>query len=104
MSAQIRQERKTYYDLLERTQKGDLDITPWLEWFLACLDRAFDGAEATLGTVLRKAHFWETHGGEAFNDRQQIGRASCRERVCPCVESSVVAGSLKKKQKTEALK
>src|SRR3546814_5816420 len=53
MSAQIRQERKVYYDLLERTQKGDLDITPWLEWFLACLDRAFDGAEATLGTVLR---------------------------------------------------
>ncbi|HEY9553119.1 Fic family protein [Allosphingosinicella sp.] len=71
MSAQIRQERKVYYDLLERTQKGDLDITPWLEWFLACLDRAFDGAEATLGTVLRKAHFWETHGGEVFNDRQR---------------------------------
>src|SRR3546814_17042454 len=71
MSAQIRQERKTYYDLLERTQKGDLDITPWLEWYLACLDRAFDGAEATIGTVLRKANFWETHGGEAFNDRQR---------------------------------
>src|SRR3546814_19059444 len=71
MSAQIRQERKVYYDLLERTQKGDLDITPWLEWFLACLDRAFDGAEATPGTVLRKAHFWETHGGEVFNDRQR---------------------------------
>src|SRR5205814_3248749 len=45
MSAQIRHERKTYYDLLEATQKRNLDITPWLEWFLRCLDRAFDGAE-----------------------------------------------------------
>src|SRR3546814_15654412 len=71
ISAQNRQERKTYYDLLELTQKGDLDITPWLEWFLACLDRAFDGAAATLGTVLRKAHFWETPGGEVFTDRQR---------------------------------
>ena len=46
MSAQIRQERKAYYEILERTQKGDLDITIWLTWFLACLSRAFDGAEA----------------------------------------------------------
>src|SRR5579863_5809502 len=44
MSAQIRQERNAYYDILEATQKGDLDITPWLEWFLACLGRAIDGA------------------------------------------------------------
>ena len=41
MSAQIRLERTAYYDLLEKTQKGDLDITPWLEWFLGCLDRAW---------------------------------------------------------------
>jgi len=59
MSAQIRLERKTYYDMLETTQKGGLDITPWLSWFIACLDRAFDGAEATLANVLRKAHFWD---------------------------------------------
>src|SRR5471030_1148919 len=43
VSAQIRQERNSYYDILEATQKGDLDITPWLEWFLGCLDRAFGG-------------------------------------------------------------
>ena len=71
MSAQIRQERKAYYDILEATQKGDLDITPWLEWFLGCLDRAFDGAETILGSVLRKAKFWELHAGESFNDRQR---------------------------------
>ena len=72
MSAQIRQERAAYYDILEATQQGDLDITPWLEWFLGCLDRAFDGAEATLETVLRKARFWEMHAGVTLNDRQRL--------------------------------
>ena len=71
MSAQIREERKAYYDILEATQKGDLDITSWLEWFLGCLDRAFDGAETILATVMKKARFWETHAGESFNDRQR---------------------------------
>jgi Fic family protein len=71
MSAQIRAERKAYYDILEATQKGDLDITHWLEWFLGCLDRAFDGAETILAAVLKKARFWELHGGERFNDRQK---------------------------------
>jgi Fic family protein len=72
MSAQIRIERKTYYDTLEKTQKGGLDITPWLEWFLGCLDRAFDGTEETLGSVLHKARFWETHANTSFNDRQRL--------------------------------
>jgi Fic family protein len=71
MSAQIRTERKAYYDILEATQKGDLDILAWLEWFLGCLDRAFAGAETILGTVLTKARFWEAHAGESFNDRQR---------------------------------
>ena len=71
MSAQIQQERNAYYDMLEATQKGDLDITPWLEWFLACLDRAFDGAENTLANVFRKAHFWDQHAGATLNDRQR---------------------------------
>lgn len=71
MSAQIRKERSAYYDILEKTQKGGLDITSWLAWFLGCLDRAFDGAEMTLAAVLRKARFWERHAGAAFNDRQR---------------------------------
>ncbi len=71
MSAQIRLERGDYYGILEQTQKGSLDITAWMRWFLGCLDRAFDGAEATLGHVLRKARFWEVHAGESFNDRQR---------------------------------
>ena len=71
MSAQIRVERKTYYDILEKTQKADLEITPWLEWFLACLQRAIDGAETTLASVLAKANFWKVHAGEQFNERQR---------------------------------
>jgi Fic family protein len=72
MSAQIRTERKTYYDTLEKTQKGGLDITSWLEWFLGCLDRAFDGTEETLGSVLHKARFWERYADTSLNDRQRL--------------------------------
>ncbi len=71
MSAQIRQERTAYYDILERTQKGTLDVTPWVEWFLGCLGRAFDGTEVTLAGVLRKARFWESHGHVTINERQR---------------------------------
>ncbi|MGD0641572.1 MAG: Fic family protein [Roseiarcus sp.] len=71
MSAQIRLERKAYYDVLEQTQKGDLDVTLWLTWFLDCLDRAFDGAEKSLASVLAKARFWDAHAGASFNDRQR---------------------------------
>ena len=71
MSAQIRQERKRYYEILEMTQKGDLDITRWLEWFLACLGRAFDRAETVLATVLGKARFWDRFSGIVFNERQR---------------------------------
>jgi len=71
MSAQIREERKAYYDILEATQKGDLDITPWLEWFLGCLERAFNSAEKILATVMMKAHFWEMHRDQSFNQRQR---------------------------------
>ena len=72
MSAQIRHERNDYYDILERTQKGTLDVTAWLEWFLGCLGRAFDDTETTLGAVLRKARFWERTARLAINDRQRL--------------------------------
>ncbi len=72
LSAQIRLERKRYYDMLEQTQKGDLDVTAWLDWFLACLGRAFDGAETILATVLQKARFWEAHDAADLNDRQRL--------------------------------
>ena len=71
MSAQIRLERNDYYAILERTQRGTLDVTPWMEWFLGCLGRAFDGTETTLGGVLRKSRFWEKHAKASVNERQR---------------------------------
>jgi Fic family protein len=71
MSAQIRQERNDYYDILEQTQKGTMDITPWMEWFLGCLGRAIDGAQITLGAVLEKARFWERVKDIQLNERQR---------------------------------
>lgn len=72
MSTQIRQERNAYYEILERTQKSGMDVTPWLEWFLACLGRAIDGAQTALRGVLDKAKFWERIRGIAMNDRQRL--------------------------------
>jgi Fic family protein len=71
MSAQIRKERKAYYKVLEITQKKNLDITDWLDWFLDCLERAIKGSETTLEDVLEKARFWEKYGTESLNDRQR---------------------------------
>jgi Fic family protein len=70
MSAAIRAAREAYYRVLERTQKGDLDVTPWLVWFLACLGRALDAAEAVLERVLAKAAFWQGLTATALNPRQ----------------------------------
>lgn len=72
MSSRIRQERDAYYEILERTQKGRLDVTPWMVWFLVCLGRAFEGTEATLATVLHKARFWRKHADVNINDRQRL--------------------------------
>ena len=70
LSAQIQRERSDYYDLLERTQKGTLDVTGWLEWFLGCLLRAMQGADVTLAAVLDKARFWQHWAGTPMNARQ----------------------------------
>ena len=69
-SAQIQRERKHYYDQLEVTQKDQLDVTPWLSWFLGCLLRAVQGADATLAGVLGKAKFWQRWAGTPMNQRQ----------------------------------
>lgn len=72
MSAQIRTERNDYYDILEKTQKGSLDITAWLEWFLACLDRALMAANTVTGGVIEKARYWEYLSTKNLNDRQRL--------------------------------
>ncbi|VTU13810.1 Fic family protein [Variovorax sp. RA8] len=70
LSAQIQRERKDYYEMLERTQKGPLDVTPWLDWFLGCLLRAVEGAEASLSAVLLKSHAWQRWAELPLNERQ----------------------------------
>ncbi len=72
MSAQIRKERADYHNILEETQKGALDITRWIEWFLGCLDRAFTSTDEILAVILKKARFWDKHAEGSFNDRQVL--------------------------------
>lgn len=72
MSAQIRKERNDYYDILEKTQKGTLDITNWIEWFLNCLNRALQTSTKTLEAVIVKAKFWERHAKTLLNQRQVL--------------------------------
>jgi Fic family protein len=70
MSAQIRRERNDYYNMLERTQKSDVDVTRWQAWFLERFLRAIEGAQDTLSAVLAKARFWERFAKEPLNERQ----------------------------------
>ena len=70
LSAQIQRERQAYYDILEKTQKGSMDVTPWLIWFLQTLHRAVDQAHHTLDAVLTKARYWQHWGALSLNDRQ----------------------------------
>lgn len=70
LSAQIQRERRGYYDILERTQKGSLDVTPWLRWFLENLTQAILSAQQTLDTVLAKSRFWQHWATTPMNERQ----------------------------------
>jgi Fic family protein len=70
MSSQISNNRKQYYDLLEKTQKGSLDITDWMMWFLSTLEGAMLASKKTLKVTLQKAKFWEKHASTPFNKRQ----------------------------------
>lgn len=72
MSAQIREEREAYYDVLQLTQKDTLDITDWLRWFLDCLGRALEGSTGKVASVLAKERFWKNLAGLALNDRQRL--------------------------------
>jgi len=71
MSSQIETERKDYYRELESAQRGEVDITRWLAWFLGCLDRAIEGADPALAAVLNKAKLWQRINRRPVNDRQR---------------------------------
>ena len=71
MSAQIRIERKQYYEILEKTQKGNLDVTEWIQWFLNCLINTIKSTNTVLMRVLFKADFWNKHSKTIINERQK---------------------------------
>jgi len=70
MSSQIRVWRKDYYNILEKTQKGNLDITEWLVWYLRCLAAAINSSDTILSKVLFKHRFWTKYSSELLNSRQ----------------------------------
>jgi Fic family protein len=72
MSNQILTERKKYYEILEKTQRGTSDITNWLIWFLSCLENALINSGEVLDSVLSKAKFWEKYSQTPLNDRQRL--------------------------------
>jgi Fic family protein len=72
MSAQILEERGDYYGILDRTQAGTMNITPWMEWFLGCLTRAIEGAQSALSAVIARARYWEQLREVPLNERQRL--------------------------------
>lgn len=72
MSAQIQRDRKNYYAILEKSQKGSLDITEWIEWYLLCMKRAISSSEELLQDILIKVNFWNHHDSHPFNERQRF--------------------------------
>ena len=72
MSAQIREERVEYYRILEQTQQGPVDVTPWMEWFLGCLTRAIEGAQSALSAVIARTRHWEQLRNVPLNERQRL--------------------------------
>jgi Fic family protein len=72
MSSQIEAERKNYYSQLEVAQRGDLDITSWLSWFIDCLGRAIDGSDERLTNILNKARIWDRLNQRPVNERQRL--------------------------------
>jgi len=72
MSAHIEHQKKAYYDILEKTQKGSMDVTGWLQWYCECLINTLEATDETLAKILAKAKFWEKHAATIINERQKL--------------------------------
>ena len=71
MSAEINRNKKAYYEILERTQKGDLDITEWLLWFFDCLENSITRASSIIDHTLKKSAYWDKFRNTDINERQR---------------------------------
>ena len=72
MSDQISKKKEEYQFILSQAQQGSLDITIWLQWYLHCLEGAYEHAETALAPIVKRANFWNTQNGNSFNKRQQV--------------------------------
>jgi len=72
MSTEINKQKKGYYSILERTQKGDLDITEWIIWFLECLKKSILSSNTIVDKVVKKHHFWVKNASLINNERQHL--------------------------------
>jgi Fic family protein len=70
MSSAIEKQKKGYYSILESTQKGSLDVTDWLMWFLQCLNEALMASAEVVEKIMTKHAFWNSHRSVSFNERQ----------------------------------
>ena len=71
ISRQINKEKRKYNDVLERCQKGRVDITTWIDWYLDCMLHSIESAEEMLSSILNKAIFWQSHSQDVITDRQK---------------------------------
>ena len=71
VSRQISNDKKQYYDILEKTQKGGCDITDWILWYLDCLLRSIEHSDELLSKVMNKAIFWQSHASVTLSERQK---------------------------------
>lgn len=100
ISSQIRKRRNEYYAILEKTQKGYLDITHWLQWFLSCMRDALQETEETLNIVLQKVSFWDKHAATPLNERQRFMINKMQEDFFGKLTSSKWAKMMKCSQDT----
>lgn len=100
MSSQITKRRNEYYQILEKSQKGDLDITAWLGWYLSCLKSAAEETETTLSSVLHRVDFWDKHASTALNVRQRTMVERMQENFFGNLSSSKWAKMTKCSQDT----
>jgi Fic family protein len=98
MSSQIQKDRNGYYDILEATQKGSLDITGWLLWFLECMQKAITASSQVLDRIIFKHNFWATHSGKIENSRQRL----MLEKLLTDFEGNLTAAKWAKITKTSA--
>ncbi|MCF0057997.1 Fic family protein [Dyadobacter sp. CY356] len=100
MSSQIRKRRSEYYAILEKTQKGNLDITSWLQWFLLCMRDALQATEETLNVVLQRVAFWDKYADVPLNERQRLMIQKMQEDFFGKLTSSKWAKIMKCSQDT----